>query len=162
MSTKQTKIMVYKNGDRVSRHGQWSLNNTWLIVVNAFSYVSVTFTKQLSLSSMAQSQCLKAKRALTILLNSLYRYGVLSHSMYFKMFDTKIKPILVYGSELWGILEHNCVEVVHRYGCKRFLCVGQNVSNLAILAECGLVPIYIETQIRCVKYWLKVLKNATK
>ena len=97
-NTENTKIMVYKHGGRLSRHGQWSFNNTWLIVVNTFSYVSVTFTKQLSLSSMAQSQCLKAKRALTILLDSLYKYGVLSHSVYFKMFETNIKLISVYGS----------------------------------------------------------------
>ena len=39
----------------------------------------------------------------------------------------------------------------------RFLCINQRASNAAVMAECERYPIYIETQMRCLKYWLKVI-----
>ena len=51
---------------------------------------------------MASEMAIKAKRALLSILSSLYKYGQLPYSVYFKLFDTKIQPILLYGSEISG------------------------------------------------------------
>ena len=78
--------------------------------------------------------------------------------MFFKIFDTKICPILLYGSELWGIEKQVAIERVQTYACKRYMCVNLKTSNDAVLGDCGRYPMYIESTKRCLSYWLKILK----
>ena len=77
---------------------------------------------------------------------------------FFKLFDTKILPIVLYGSEIWGFKCHKSSELVLSYACKRFLCVSTNATNAAVLGDCGRYPLSIEAAKRCVKYWLKIMK----
>ena len=74
----------------------------------------------------------------------MYNYGQLSREVFFKMFDTKISPILMYGSEIWGIEYRQVVETIHHYACKRYMCVRLNSTNDAVLGECGRFPLNIQ------------------
>ena len=63
-----------------------------------------------------------------------------------KLFDTLIKPILMYASDFWGMskfntLEKNPCESLHIELCKQLLGVSSNVSHVASLLELGRVPI---------------------
>ena len=58
---------------------------------------------QLSFNRMAIDQATKAKRVLISLLNSLYNLGQLPTDVFFKLVDRKISPVLLYGSEIWGL-----------------------------------------------------------
>ena len=92
------------------------------------------------------------------LLSSLYKFGQLPYSIYFKLFDTKILPIILYGSELWGFNSYEHCEIIHRLACKRFLCVKRSSNNAVVLGDCNQFPLFIESAKRCIKYWLKILK----
>ena len=90
---------------------------------------------------MATKQAIKAKSVLVSVSSSLYKYGQLPNDIYFKLFDMKIKPILMYGAEIWGIFPNEMIKIVQRYACKRFLCVNQKSTNAAVMAECERYPI---------------------
>ena len=158
VNTDKTKIMVFKKGGQLSNHEHWTYNVSEINIVNNFTYVGVTFTSKLSYNTMASQQAVKAKRAFVSIMNSLYKFGQLPQNIYFKLFDMKVMPVLLYGSELWGYAEIETVEIVHRYACKRFLCVGQKSCNAAVLAECGRIPVFVDSQVRCVKFWLRLLE----
>jgi hypothetical protein len=76
--------------------------------------------------------------------------------IYFKLFDTKILPILHYGAEVWGFHEGSEVEAVHLNFCKYLLRCNKNTSNLAVWAECGRIPLYNIRLVKIIKYWLKL------
>ena len=82
---------------------------------------------------MASEQAVKAKRILISILSKLHNYGQLSREVFFKMFDTKISPILMYGSEIWDVEYRQIVETIHHYACKRYMCVRLNSTNDAVL-----------------------------
>ena len=86
-------------------------------------------------------QTVKGKRILIAILTKRYRYGQLSSEVFFKIFDTKISPVLMYGADIWGIEYQHAVEKVHYYACKLYMCVMLNSSNDAILGECGRFPL---------------------
>ena len=46
---------------------------------------------------------------------------------------------------------------MQRYACRRFLCVGQKSCVAPVMAECERFPVYIDTSIRTLKYWLKIV-----
>ena len=67
----KTKIMVFKQGGRLSRHERWTYDGHISKVVNNFSYVESTFTSLLSFSRMASDQATKAKRVLVSILSTM-------------------------------------------------------------------------------------------
>ena len=126
--------------------------------MNNFSYVGITLTQQLSFNKMAFEQALKAKRVLISVISQLYEYGQLPQNIFFNIFDTKISPILLYGSEIWGINKLVQPELVHNYACKRYLCVKEKTINAGVRGDCGRFPMFIGAAKRAVKYWCKITK----
>ncbi|MEW8548219.1 MAG: reverse transcriptase family protein [Candidatus Thiodiazotropha sp.] len=157
VNIRKTKVVVFKNGPMLARNEKWTFDGQRLDVVNCFSYLGLSLSMQLSFNRMASDQATKAKRVLISLLNSLYDLGQLPKDIFFKIFDRKISPLLLYGSEIWGCLKRESVELVHRYACKRYMCVSLKACNAAVLGDCGRFPLWIESNKRCIKYWLKIL-----
>ena len=95
------------------------------------------------------------------------------------VFDACVKPILLYGSELWSVfninmcrngiypefsLEKNimmitCQKKIHSRFCKFILGVGKYTSNIASKAELGRYPLMIFALLQSIKYWLHLNKN---
>jgi hypothetical protein len=157
VNTAKTKILVFKNGGRLSRFESWTYNNELLEAVPGFSYVGVYFTSKLSFYKMSEHMACKAKKVLVALLSSLNHLMPMSRKIYFKLFDAKIAPILLYGSELWGLDYMYDIEKVHLYACKRFMCAPQRACNAAVLGDCERYPMHILTSRRCIKFWLRLL-----
>jgi hypothetical protein len=92
------------------------------------------------------------------------------------VFDHTIKPILLYGCEVWGMLNpftskfRNTLlnfsrifdklpaEKLHQTFCKYILGVHSKTSNTAVLSELGRFPIYFNIVKALVKYYYR-LKN---
>ena len=139
----KTKVVVFKKGPVLARNEQWTFNGQRLEVVYYFIYLGMTLSMQLSFNRMAINQATKAKRVLISLLNSLYNLGQLPKDVFVKLFDRKVSPVLLYGSEIWGFTNREPVEVVHRYACKCYMCVGLRACNAAVLGDCGRFPVWI-------------------
>ena len=52
-----------------------------------------------------------------------------------------VKPILCYGSEVWGTEYSDVIESVHFNFCKYFLGVNNSVNNAVVIGECGRLPL---------------------
>ena len=81
-----------------------------------------------------------------------------------KLFDALISPILLYGSEIWGVdcndqIEKDPAELVQITFLKWLLGVNKYCSNNASRAETGKFPIKIEAQYRNFKFWLTLTKH---
>ena len=154
----KTKVLVFRKGGVLSHREKWFYNGSQLDCVSGFSYVGVYFTQTLSMYKMAEQNALKGRKVLNILLKNLLTLPNLSSKTFFKIFDTKVSPILFYGCELWGLNSITAVENVHIYACKRFLNASPNACNAAVMGDLGRYPLLIEASKRCIKYWLKLLE----
>ena len=76
----------------------------------------------------------------------------------FKIFDIKIKPMVLYGSQIWGSGYHECIENVQIQFCKAYLGVGKTTPNDLVLVECGRHALSVEYNISVFKYWIKLLQ----
>ena len=82
----------------------------------------------------------------------------------FKLFDALISPILMYGSEIWGIdcngkLDTDPEEQVQNKFLKWLLGVNKYCNNNACRAETGRFPLRITAQCRTIKFWLTLAKH---
>ena len=153
----KTNIVVFKRGGRLAASERWTYRNEPLTVVNSFSYVGVNFTNRLCMYKMAEHVSSKAKRVLFHVFQTFDYSLCLPYNTYFKIFDTKIMPILMYGCELWGNSIMKCIENIHISACKRFLKVYKNACNDSVLGDLGRFPMYIVSQKRVIKYWLRIV-----
>ena len=86
-----------------------------------------------------------------------------SLKLFLKIFDVQIQPIVQYGSEIWGLdikVAKQC-ESVHLLGLKKFLGVDRRTPNDLVYGDTDRYPIYINSAIRCIRYWLRLLKMDT-
>ena len=79
--------------------------------------------------------------------------------MQLELFDSTVKPILFYGSEVWGFCKADSLESFYLSFLKSLLCVKQSTPNCFIYGELGLYPLIIERKLRILKYWFKILNS---
>jgi hypothetical protein len=92
------------------------------------------------------------------------------------VFDHTVKPVLLYGSEIWGffpgkklvfnadsffykLCKNVIIENVHKKFCKFLLEVTKCASNIAVMGELGRYPLYIDIFINMVNYYIRLLKS---
>ena len=127
--------------------------------MNRYVYLGFVFTTTLSVKSSLSAFIMKAKYSLNSILSSLNTINCHDINIFFKLFDTKVVPILSYSSEFWGVFNIEAIERVHTLAIKRFLKVSIHSPNAIVYAETGRVPLSINLVISSVKYWFKLLRR---
>ena len=74
-----------------------------------------------------------------------------------KLFDALIKPIILYGSEIWG--NNYITETFHNRFCKSVLGLSRNASNSATIGDLGRFPMQIFIDIAILKFWLHIVND---
>ena len=77
------------------------------------------------------------------------------------LFDTLVKPILMYMSDFWGGLKvpddrHNPIEKLHYMACKQFLGVQKETTNIGVLLELGRIPLRNFIIKSAIKNWERI------
>ena len=152
----KTKILIFncnKYADVTVR-----INGKKLELVKSYNYLGLLFTNSGSFSSAIKELSIKARRAyfaISTVFNENYN---MSPRLMMKLFDTLIKPIATYASEIWGAFGHkdrkniqyldylfknlrSPYEQLHLKFCKRTMGVSKRTSNIGCLAELGRFPI---------------------
>jgi hypothetical protein len=153
----KTNVVVFKNGGFVKNIERWWFGDKQIEVVPWYCYLGIIFSAPLNWSRCTDNLSGKALRAVAGVKRLYYKLRNLPAQTVFKIFDAKVKPILLYGSEIWGFRPCDDIEKVQVKVCKMVLGVGRDVRNSFALGECGRYPIYIDTYTRVVKYWCRLI-----
>ena len=79
-----------------------------------------------------------------------------------KIFDTKIKPILHYGAEIWGYNDANEIERVQNKMCKLILKINSRIPAIAARGELGRFPLKNNRLHLVLNYWLKLVSMSNE
>lgn len=154
----KTKVMVFRKGGFLGKNEKWFLNGRQLEVVNEYTYLGFVFTTKMSLKRGVDALAVKGRRACIDCIRHVRKLNDISKTCFFKIFDAQVQSVLLYSSEMWGLKRLDNIEKVHTLAIKRFLNVPLKVSNKLVYGEVGRYPLYINSAVRCIKYWLKLLK----
>ena len=123
---------------------------------NSYKYLGLYFTTKLSLTQAVGDLAAKPMIRTSQILNCLWRLGNVPRNIFFKLYDAQILPILMYGSELWGFQPFTVLEIAHMFAWKRFSNVSVQTPNKLIYGDLGTDSMFITSDVRCVKYWLRI------
>ena len=157
VNTDKTKIVVFRRGGRLSKHENWTYNGENINVSNAFNYLGINLSYTGKFSAAQTTLSDQARKAIFSLKRCTYKLSSTTPQLMCFLFDTLIKPILMYGCEVWGFCPSTVVERVHLQFCKEFLKLRKSSSNFFIYGELGRTPLLIERKGRIIKYWLNLV-----
>ena len=155
----KSNIIVFRKGGYLGERERWFFNGTVMPVVNAYKYLGIYFSTKLSFSAACKDLASKAKKALLFVIQRLRHYKNSNFDVFIKIFDTRILPIMQYGSDVWGLdkAAEQC-ENVHLYALKKFLFVDLKTPNDLVYMELNRYPITINCAINCIRYWLRLIE----
>ena len=154
----KSNIVVFRKGGYLAARQIWYYGNEKMSVVNVYKYLGIYFSTRISFSFACHDLVSRAKKALLNIMSKLYRINNNFLSVFFKLFDAQIQPIVQYGAEIWGFEGASLViEKIHLFAMKRYLGVDMRTPNDLVYGELGRYPIYINSNVRCIRYWLKLV-----
>ena len=97
--------------------------------------------------------CDKSRKAIFGLQKKLKCVKALTPEIRFDIFDTMIRPIITYGSDVWGLCKsglHDLDKLFLNY-IRCVLCIKATTSNIIVYGECGKIPpsIYCHANVLC-------------
>ena len=134
----KTKCMIFNKTGRLIGRNFW-FRDKKLGMVRENKYLGLLITPFNIHTALAdlRDRGLRAYGALKTKLGDLFRKHILTTT---HLFDSLVKPILLYASDFWGCLKPprtNPVEGLHIKFCKELLGVGTYTTNLGVLLELG-------------------------
>jgi hypothetical protein len=174
----KTKIMCINQSVR-SNKSMFNYNKLKLEQVTEYSYLGIIFTEKATFKTALNSLYNKGLKAYFKLLKLLQPLPSAKTALH--LFDHLIKPIILYGCEIWGPckintpieareydhwkmirtkfpLEHNMAntnnlyEKLHLKMCRSILGVNKKNSNVGIYGELGRYPLYVDIVKQCQRY----------
>eukprot|EP00745_Piridium_sociabile_P044574 TRINITY_DN940_c0_g1_i3.p1 TRINITY_DN940_c0_g1~~TRINITY_DN940_c0_g1_i3.p1 ORF type:complete len:131 (+),score=9.64 TRINITY_DN940_c0_g1_i3:234-626(+) len=129
--------MVFRKGGYLGVRERWTYGKKEIKVTNLYKYLGMIFTTKLSVSAALSERNRKGRKGVMDILKSLRKLRTIEPSLFWKLFNAQIEPILTYGAEVWGLENVSQIEKVHTFAVKRFLGVPLHSSNKMIYGETG-------------------------
>ena len=128
-------------------------------MVNSFAYLGVVFSSGGSFIPNTKTLSGKSLKTMHQLLELLHEVDT-PINIALNLFESLVASVLNYGCEVWGFINAECIERVHRKFCKYIINVKQTTNNYALYSEVGPYPLLIERRIRIVKYWFNLMRKS--
>ena len=159
----KTKSMIFnKSGRHLRRSFRVGKE-----IIHATNNLGFILTPSGEINTGLQDLKDRALRAYYSLEGKMGHYFMSYPSTTLHLFDTLIKPILLYNSDYWGCLKlpkNNPIENMHMRFCKEILGVQRQTTNVGVLLELGRIPITTYGMKRCMKNYsrIHILEKANK
>ena len=165
VNTDKTKIMIF-NKNKFTCEFKYQGKN--LDIVHEYTYLGLKISKSGSFKPAILELSRKAQKAY-FHIKSMFRKVKASPKLYLKLFDSLVKPILLYGADVWGGFGHRRIynndillkcldgiqtsyERLNLNLCKQSLGMPKRCSNIAARAELGRFPLAKDILASVIKY----------
>ena len=167
VNLKKTKIVIFnKQGTLIKKH-KFHYKQNLIQNTKEYKYLGFTFSCSGSDSLGTQTLLNQAKKAWYAIKSNLTKSLNKNVKTYLHLFDTQVKPIMLYSCETWIDFLKNDNNIIHKLRkcklenvqigiLKQILGVRKNTSNIAMLLETGRHPLALHALERAIKYFLRL------
>ena len=158
----KTNVLVFnKPFSKNIKKLYFSIDGNQIKITNSYCYLGIEMSNTGSFVKAVDVMYKKALKALFSVYSSLdVRADLKSIPIFLKLFDSLVKPVLLYGSEIWGssiISGNNPINKFTNKFYRTLLGVPRNTSNVGIHAELGRFPIHVNAHQSMVRYWFRLI-----
>jgi hypothetical protein len=175
INTPKSKAMVFNNRGRL-KTDVLKFNSSIIENVRSYTYLGITFSVSGAFTE-AKPQHLykKGLKAYFKLIQSFDGHKPNIKTL-IHIFDHTVKPVLMYGSEIWGYFhgfrlsskDNVCfiklfnsfpLENIHKTFCKYVLEVNKRTTNIGVMGELGRYPLMLEVLLNMLSYYVRLLNS---
>ena len=160
VNVSKTKVMTFCNG-RLRQNQKLLFNDEELEFVTEFNYLGLLHSRTGSFNKAKKKLAEKATKAMYSVLKK-GRSLNLSIKCQIELFDKIVKPVLLYGCEIWGYGKNDIIEQIHLKFLKHLLHMKKSTPNSIVYGETGRYPIEINIKTRMITYWCGLLESRQK
>ena len=121
--------MFFRKGGMLGQNDKWFYSENELEIVNSLAYLGVVFSSGRSYISNTKTLSGKALKSMHELLQ-LLREVETPINIALNLFDSLVASVLNYGCEVWGFINAEYIERVHRKFCKYIINVKQTQTTM--------------------------------
>ncbi len=171
LNVKKTKVIIFGCRKYVGQ-SSFMFGEEELQIVDKYSYLGMMFTSDGKMKEAVNTLHSKAMKGMFSLWSSLYTGITVKPYLPLHIFDSTVRPILTYGSEVWagdfmrllskpaGFDKVSFEQVQNRF-CKYILGLPKRASNFAAKAELGRAPLFTFMCSLALKYCAKLVETDT-
>ena len=152
----KTKILIFTSG-RSAQNLHFTYKGKEIEIVTEYKYLGIYLAKSGSYLSCKKHIAEQANHAMFSLLRKI-RVLNLPIEMQIDLFNKLIKPILLYGCEIWGFGNLDIIERVQLKFLKLILNLKKSTPSFMVYGETGTYPLKIDIQARIISFWTNLLE----
>ena len=151
----KTKVLIFTSG-RYAKNYHFFFKDKELELVTEYKYLGIYLSKSGSYVSCKKHIADQANNAMYSLLRKI-RVLNLPIEMQIDLFNKLIKPILLYGCEIWAVGNIDVIERVQLKFLKMILNLKKSTPSYMVYGETGTFPLRVDTEPRIISYWTKLI-----
>ena len=173
INLQKTKIVVCKRGGRISAAERWTMKGETIEVSPGAKYLGILLAGSHSYSKHKSLAVSKGMRALFSLSKFYFRNKNLPVKTFLQLFHSLIQPVVLYGSEIWGVLfrksEMICGEGSINWSsdldkpavrfAKLIMGLPRGAPNSSTLLDLGLTRSHAVAFSRAISYWNRISRK---
>jgi hypothetical protein len=152
----KTSVMIFQNNNSPLGNINFTFGNTQLEIVKSYKYLGLELNEHHNWNKTVEKLAQSAGRALGVVLAKSKAFGGFDYDTYKKVYDTTVRPILEYSSELWGHKEYSTINAVFYRACRAYLKVCKYAPNASVLGDIGWEPPSVRLGVNMSRYWSRL------
>ena len=131
-------------------------NNSEIEIVTEIKYLGLLLSKTGSFIHTKKDLIKRVSKSMFAVFKKSRPFN-LSIDCQLDLFNKILKPILLYGCEIWGFSNLDTIEQLYLKFCKYALCVHKSTPNSMVYGELGRYPLSISVKLRMLTFWANVI-----
>lgn len=165
----KSNVMIFSSNGHILKNYAFSLDNEPMEIVDKQTYLGLALTPSGKFTYARSILSKKAKKTIAYIRVMLSNCTNVPLDLLTKLFDALVKPVLLYGCEIWGPellsyktdFDKSTIEQTHIKFCKQVLNVPFYTSNMKCRAELGRFPLSIDIKKHIASYYYRLQHNIT-
>ena len=154
VNTNKTKILIFSSG-KIAKSEKFYLFGETLEIVREFKYLGILFARSGKFARNKKYLSEQANKAMFSLLEK-NRLLNLPITMQIELFNKTVKPILLYGCEIYGPESVGSLERIQLKFLKYILNLKTSTPSFMVYEETGIMPLNIDINSRLISFWTKL------
>ena len=147
----KTKRMVFKNGGKKNKLDRWTFNGQEVETVTEFRYLGFIFSSSGKFNIGLDNLQTRGEKALFDMISSIENFKDMYVNMKLSLFESLVKPVILYGCEIWGFCKAKRLDTFYLRFLKHNLYVRKTTPTCFVYRECNVYPLYITRLLRMIK-----------
>ena len=133
VNREKSKVVVFKKNSKLAANERWHYKDCVLEIVPEFKYLGVCLSFNGKWTKHISRAVLSAKAVVMRLSRLVYRCPYLPTSVLLRIHDATLKPVVLYGAEIWGLETYvNPVSGPTTTFLKKLLRLPHSASNAGV------------------------------